>query len=342
MRSRILLQKSGVETPASGSPMPPFFTVVMPLHNKRRYVAEAVQSVLEQSYPDFELCVVDDGSTDDSLGALGGLSDARLRVVRQPHQGASAARNRGIAEARGEWIAFLDADDQYLPAFLGEVHACAERFPEAGAIYAKIEWEEFPEASASRRVPRRDGEAARLLPDYFRHIVNRGGCEMSASSVAIRQEVFAAAGGFPEGIHIGEDSDTWLRVAWTTRVAFLPQTLAVYRRWAGQSRWGDQTEEPFWMSTCREGLRTGRVPLHLRASTQAYLAWSQLGRAMAQALRGDSRLARATLRRGLQRNVPKRFLAKAALIVYSPILANWVRRRSVRSQRFPTTPLPCP
>jgi glycosyltransferase involved in cell wall biosynthesis len=322
--------------------MPPFFTVVMPLHNKRPFVAQAVQSVLHQSYPDFELCVVDDGSTDESLAALGGLSEARLRVVRQPHQGASVARNRGIVEARGEWIAFLDADDQYLPAFLGQVHACAERFPEAGAIYARIQWEEFREANPSRRPPRVASEAPWLLPDYFRHIVYGGGCEISASSVAIRREVFAAAGGFPEGIHIGEDSDTWLRVAWATRIAFLPQTLAVYRRWAGQSRWGEHTEEPFWMNTCREGLRTGRVPPQLRASTEAYLAWSQVGRAIAQALRGNSSLARATLWQALQRNVPKRFLAKAALLVYSPLVANCVRRRSARSQRFPTTPLPSP
>src|SRR5579885_1362295 len=111
----------------------PRLSVVIPLYNKAPHVARAIESVQRQSVRDFELIVVDDGSTDGGAGIVGAIDDSRIRLITQPNAGASAARNRGVGEARGELIAFLDADDTHNPLFLEEILGLAARHEEAGA-----------------------------------------------------------------------------------------------------------------------------------------------------------------------------------------------------------------
>lgn len=93
----------------------PFISVVIPLYNKEKSIAQSLQSVLNQSYTDFEIVVVDDGSTDKSVEIVEGIEDARLKLFKQPNAGPSKARNTGVGHASGEWIVFLDADDELLP-----------------------------------------------------------------------------------------------------------------------------------------------------------------------------------------------------------------------------------
>src|ERR1051325_11534551 len=110
------------------------FSVVVPLWNNRATVRETVASALAQHFADFELIVVDDGSTDGSVETLAGMDDPRLRIVRQANAGPGPARNAGIAAARADWIAFLDADDLWLPDHLAELDRVRTRFPDAGLI----------------------------------------------------------------------------------------------------------------------------------------------------------------------------------------------------------------
>jgi len=108
-------------------------SVVIPLYNKARHIRRALSSVLAQTAPCFELVVVDDGSTDGSADVVRSISDSRLRLVVQPNGGECAARNRGIRETSGELIAFLDADDEWLPEFLSTVMRLYDQCPQAGA-----------------------------------------------------------------------------------------------------------------------------------------------------------------------------------------------------------------
>jgi glycosyltransferase involved in cell wall biosynthesis len=114
----------------------PRASVVIPLYNKAESVLAAVGSVLKQSYADFELIVVDDGSTDSSVSMVAGIGDPRLRVVAQANAGPGAARNRGLGEARGEYVAFLDADDEWEPRFLELGVSALDGDPECGAWVA--------------------------------------------------------------------------------------------------------------------------------------------------------------------------------------------------------------
>ena len=107
------------------------FSVVIPLYNKEHYIVKAVNSVLEQSFRQFELIVINDGSTDNSQHCLESISDPRLRVINQINTGVSAARNRGVELANYSWVAFLDADDWWHPDFLNELSALTTNYPDA-------------------------------------------------------------------------------------------------------------------------------------------------------------------------------------------------------------------
>ena len=115
----------------------PTYSIIIPLYNKERQIARTLDSVLRQTMPDFEAIVVDDGSRDKSAEVVQSYTDSRIRYVRKENEGVSSARNRGIAEARGEWLLFLDADDLLLPDALATFEAMKRRFPKCRLFIAE-------------------------------------------------------------------------------------------------------------------------------------------------------------------------------------------------------------
>ena len=113
----------------------PIFSVIVPLYNKEREVESTLRSVLAQTYQPLEIVVVDDGSTDRSAEIVESLGSPLISLIRQSNAGECAARNRAMSEARGEWFALLDADDEWKPEFLEEVAAMIEEWPDCG-IYS--------------------------------------------------------------------------------------------------------------------------------------------------------------------------------------------------------------
>jgi len=197
----------------------PAVSVVIPLYNKGPYIARALNSVLAQTFQDFEVIVVDDGSTDDGAEVVRGFDDPRIRLIQQENQGVSAARNRGIAAARAELVAFLDADDEWLPGFLETIMRLRRKFPEAGAYATAVStaYNGTIKHSRYRSVPSSNWEG--MITDYFRSQI-LGDSVIYSSSVAIPRDILQEMNGFVIGAKWGEDLDLWGRIALKYPIGF--------------------------------------------------------------------------------------------------------------------------
>lgn len=201
------------------------FSIVMPLWNKRHVLADTVASVLGQSWPGFELVVVDDGSTDGSADLVASFDDPRIRMLTQANAGPGPARNAGIEAARHDWIAFLDADDLWLPDHLAELDRIRRQFPQAGLIGTAFvrRGRGDPEPPA--------GPPAIALIDYFEREAS-GAPILCASTAAIPRTTYALLGGFGAGMN-GRDSEYWARIAFERPVATSSRITAIYRLGTG-------------------------------------------------------------------------------------------------------------
>lgn len=205
----------------------PLVSIITPAHNTAAYVGAAVRSAMAQSVADFELILIDDGSTDDTVAraAAAAAGDPRLRIVRRrTAAGASAARNTGLSVARGEFIALLDSDDEWLPEFLAVQLAAFSAFPEASVVNAN---------AVSVGGPF-DGRPYREVAEGCRSISLLDMIEqedlISIMSV-FRRSVFERIGGFDISLPTNEDYEFWLRAA-VAGFQFVqtPQPLVRYRR----------------------------------------------------------------------------------------------------------------
>lgn len=207
-------------------------SVVIPLYNKARHIGRALNSVFAQTVSPAEIIVVNDGSTDDSAQIVVGYDDPRIHLINQPNAGVSAARNRGIAEATGNLIAFLDADDAYSPDFIATILRLREAHPYCGAFATAYSIEDIEGQLASvyySGVP--DWPWEGVLPSYVTSVAT-GEPIISSSSVAVLKSIMLECGGFPAGERLGEDLDTWLRIALRYPIAFSTHVCAIYHRTA--------------------------------------------------------------------------------------------------------------
>ncbi len=207
----------------------PYFSVVMPLYNKEAFVADAVRSVLAQNFADFELLIVDDASTDASLHVAESIDDPRIRIIRhEKNKGLSAARNTGIKNAAAKFVAFLDADDLWLPMFLEKIVSLVEEFPQA-SIFATgyLEQRRGINAAPLKINLEVAKGSALVLPDYFEAALYQP--PYWFGSAAVRKSAFDQAGYFDETITFGEDTDWNIRANLLLKAAYLHEPHAIYR-----------------------------------------------------------------------------------------------------------------
>ena len=202
-------------------------SIIIPLYNKEASIATALCGVLAQTYPNFEVVVVDDGSTDGGAAVVEQFTDPRIRLIRQANDGVSAARNRGIAEARGEHVAFLDADDEWMPEFLEEIAALIAEYPECRARATNYLFNSNGVKSPTilRKMPFTEGRG--VLTNYF-EVASCSHPPVCSICVCIDRDLLQEIGGFPLGIKSGEDLLTWARIAVRTDWAYSLKPLAQY------------------------------------------------------------------------------------------------------------------
>ena len=196
----------------------PSVSVVIPTYQRRELLPRAVSSVLAQTFQDFELIVVDDGSTDGTREALEGLDD-RIHYRWQENRGVAAARNVGIRLGRGEIVAFLDSDDRWLPDHLAVVTEVLARHPKAVLVCT------CPRYRVAGRQRAKEARLVDLLPRLLlQNLLGYPAC------VAVRREALVAVEGFDERLLVWEDSDLWLRLALLGPFAILKRRTIAHRR----------------------------------------------------------------------------------------------------------------
>jgi succinoglycan biosynthesis protein ExoO len=213
----------------------PKFSVVIPLHNKARHVAAAINSVLMQSLPPHEMLVIDDSSTDGSLEVVALISSPRLRVFsrKTPGPGGYAARNLGIAEATGDWIAFLDADDIWGESHLADIASAIGRSPTVGCVATRYD-HVFDDRRVRSNMPRAladvEGRAINFA-GFLKLWVDNGECPIWTSASAFRRDTLLQAGPFPAGKAVrGGDKDMWLRAVRRAPFAYVAKISAEFHR----------------------------------------------------------------------------------------------------------------
>jgi glycosyltransferase involved in cell wall biosynthesis len=243
------------------------FTVLIPLYNKAAYIQRALDSVYAQTCQPAEILVVNDGATDGSDAIVRRQQNPLIRVLDQPNQGVSIARNNGLAAATQPYIAFLDADDRWRPGFLATMKRAIEAFPTAtlyGSGFATV---------AGGRVQREfgippgtEGRAAPQEVDYFRAI--SGGHPLHMSTTVAPREAALAVGGLPVGIDFCDDHIFWAELALRGPVVLTPEILAEYdvsvpgqaiERW--KTAYKERVLEYFRFLAREMRVRTGNTPL---------------------------------------------------------------------------------
>lgn len=208
------------------------FSVIVPLYNKEPYVEKALRSILGQTFYDFELVIVNDGSKDNSLAVaekvLAGIGNAR--IINQENSGVSTARNNGVSASKGEYICFLDADDWWEPMFLEEMSKLVDEYPDAG-IYGTGYTIINEHKRRTRVAPIGVDEGfEKGYINYCQVYAKTLAMPLCTGAVCIPRRIFDGLGGFKANLKLGEDFDLWIRIALKYKVVFLNKSLSNYNQ----------------------------------------------------------------------------------------------------------------
>lgn len=206
--------------------MTPFFTVIIPLYNKEKYIQNTLTCVFNQSFIDFEVIVVNDGSTDRSLAVLDKFNDSRLKIIHQKNQGVSVARNTGMQNAETNYFCFLDADDTWKPNHLQAFFDTITKFPEAKMYCSRYVTQIAKNTFIKNNFIYIDENYQGYVTDFFKSsLINRVAL---TSAVCIHKDIFNEIGGFDPQLKSDQDLDYWIKIALKYKIAITAKTTMVY------------------------------------------------------------------------------------------------------------------
>lgn len=198
---------------------PPLVSVIIPTFNREKMLPGAIESVLRQSFRDFELLVIDDGSTDGTRGYVNSLGDSRIRYLYQANKGVSSARNLGISKSRGEYLALLDSDDEWMPSKLEKQLQALEDNPEYRAVHTNEMWYRNGKRLNQKKKHRKRGGW------IFQYCLPL--CLISPSAILLYRTLFSRLAAFREDYPVCEDYEFWLRLTAGFPILFLDDPLVI-------------------------------------------------------------------------------------------------------------------
>ncbi|MBD2250025.1 glycosyltransferase family 2 protein [Nostoc parmelioides] len=201
----------------------PKVSVVIPAYNAMKYLPATVESVLQQTFTDIEILIINDGSSDNIIAWTTQITDPRVQVISQENQGLSGARNTGINHASGEYIAFIDADDLWLPTKLEKQVKCLDNYPQAGLVYTWTAWTDET-GKPTGVIVASDVEGYVWEQMVVNDKISNG------SSAMVRRICFDKVGLFDTELTSSEDRDMWIRLAAHYHFAVVKEPLTLYRR----------------------------------------------------------------------------------------------------------------
>lgn len=206
----------------------PKFTIVIPLYNKENYIKNTLQSVIEQTFEDFEILIINDCSTDRSLEKAKRVSDKRIKIIaHEQNKGLSAARNTGIKAAKANYIAFLDADDLWKPTFLEKINFLTEKYPQANLFATNYEVLLENQKTRIYQYKFLQIEKDGIVSNFYE--VSRNQSIYNHSCFCLAKKVFNEIGYYAEEISYGEDIDFMIRAHANNTMAYYNEPLSIYR-----------------------------------------------------------------------------------------------------------------
>ena len=202
----------------------PFFSVIIPLYNKEIFIENTIKSILNQNFTDFEVIIVNDGSTDTGEEKVLQFNDSRIRYFSKENKGVSSARNYGISVSLSNYIAFIDADDYWFPDFLQEIFQNINQFPEQKVFSVAIEIE-TPQITIPAKYSISKKEGFRVV-NYFEASMKT--TLITASSAVFHKSIFKEIGAFDIELKSGEDTDFWIRIGLFYPILFSSKILVRY------------------------------------------------------------------------------------------------------------------
>lgn len=279
----------------------PPISIVIPLLNKAPQIVRTLKSILTQTFQDFEVIVVDGGSTDNGLELINEFEDPRIRIFKQKSRGVSAARNEGVERAAAGLIAFLDADDEWTPKHLETLLRLRRKHPQAGlygtAYY--ISDGSIREARLSPQIPKWPWEG--IIDNYWKTCYRSYSPPFWTSCVAVPKQVFEEMSGFNPLMNKGEDLDLWGRIALQYKVAFSRDGMGIYH-YEGDDHISKNDNGPRSMPSgivvsAWKALDAGEVPSDLRKDLIRHIEDIQISWAWINMGAGRPDLARLNIKK---------------------------------------------
>lgn len=254
------------------------FSVVIPLYNKCNEIERTLRSVLSQSLCPLEIIVVDDGSSDGSADVVHSINSPLVQLIQQANSGVCVARNKGIAQSKGDYIAFLDADDWWDEHYLKSVADLINKYPDCGLYFMG-----YIAHRGGETYPQRVNIVEGVMTDYFVDAFYNHICLPSCAILA--RSVFSKVGDFPEGMRLGEDQYMWTKVASEFKVCFSPLPLMHYNI-AASNRSNVSYKPEFTKYSFKDFYDEGKP------SRNEFIARCEIGRAIVISAKGGDAYAK--------------------------------------------------